>query len=173
MKYPESTGTAMRSVVSRPEQCQTTIEGDSYYAFAAKLAAAKLADNASIDVILTTGATTNAYLFCQGQCGGDAEFYVHENVTDIVGGSLFAPINKNRQSTKTSSCGVLIQPTSVTLNGVIFKEIILGGSMRMSSGSSVTSTQYVLKPNTSYLFRLTNKSGSARLAEIQLAWCEL
>jgi hypothetical protein len=172
-RLPESDTTKMRAVVARPESCQQVVEGNSYYAYLAALPAAPLADAASLEIVFTTGETSNAYLWVTAQCGGNGQFKIAEGVTGVTGGNLFVPVNRNRQSTKTSTCGVLTAPTAVTLNGVIYQEIILGGTTGVAAGNDVTSEPYLLKRNTSYLFRLTNNSGQARIAEIQLQWCEL
>ena len=173
-RSPESDTTKMRGVVARQETCQQTIEGNSFYAYKAALPGSTLANGAAMQMVFTTGANTNAYLWFVGQCGGDGQLAVYENVTEVTGGSIFVPINRNRQSTKTSTCGVINNPTAVTTNGTIYQEIILGGSGAfLSGGGDVTSQPYLMKKNTSYLFELTNNSGSAQIAEIQLQWCEL
>lgn len=172
-RSPESDTTKMRAVVSRPESCQQAIDGNSFYAYKVALPGATLANGASMQMVFTTGANTNAYMWFKGQCGGDGQFAVYENVTDVTGGNIFVPINRNRQSTKTSSCGIINNPSAVTTNGTIYQEIILGGGVLISPGGDVSSETYLLKKNTSYLFELTNNSGNAQIAEIQLQWCEL
>ena len=172
-RSPESDTTKMRGVITRPESCQQVIEGNSFYAYLAALPGDTLANGASLQMVFTTGTSTNAYLWVEGQCGGDGQFAIYESVTDVEGGTLFVPVNRNRQSTNTSSCGIVNEPTSVTTNGTIYQEIIPGGGILISPGGSVVSEPYLLKKNTSYLFELTNNAGSAQIAEIQLQWCEL
>lgn len=150
---------------------QNLRDGSTFYVFAARLNSNQLPDGQSIDVVVTPNPNVNVCMSVRAQCGGNAEFFVHENVTNITGGTVFVPINRNRRSTKTSQVGVLIQPT-VTLNGVIFEEIVFGGTTGVAAGGSVDAIDYILKPDVSYLFRLTNRSGQNRLAELQLSWCE-
>jgi hypothetical protein len=150
---------------------QNLRDGVNFYAFSARLSGNLLANNASIDIVVTPSPGTNVCMNTTFQCGGDAEFYVHENVTDISGGTLFVPINRNRRSTNTSQVGVLLQPT-VTVNGVIYEEVIIGGSGGNAGGGAVDGIDFILKPDVSYLFRLKNVSGQSRLAELQLTWCE-
>jgi hypothetical protein len=150
---------------------QNLRDGKSFYVFSARLTGNLLADSGVIDVVVTPNPNTNVCLNATVQCGGNAEFYVHENVTNITGGTIFIPINRNRRSTNVSQVGVLLQPT-VTLNGVIYEEVVLGGSGGNASGNSVEGIDYILKPDVSYLFRLKNVSGQSRLAELQLTWCE-
>jgi hypothetical protein len=150
---------------------QNLRDGVNFYAFSARLSGNLLANNASIDIVVTPSPGINVCMNATFQCGGNAEFYVHENVTDISGGTLFVPINRNRRSTNTSQVGILLQPT-VTVNGVIYEEVILGGSTGVAGGGAVDGIDYILKPDVSYLFRLKNVSGQSRLAELQLTWCE-
>jgi hypothetical protein len=150
---------------------QNLRDGQVFYVFAARLNGNQLPDNGTIDIVVTPNPGVNVCMTTNFQCGGDAEFYVHENVTDITGGTIFVPINRNRRSTNVSQVGVLIQPTA-TLNGVIYEEVILGGSAGRATGGTVEGIDYILKPDVSYLFRLKNVSGQTRLAELQLTWCE-
>ena len=151
---------------------QNLRDGMVFYVYAARLDGNKLADDANLDVVFTANPGVNVCMDVIVQCGGDAEFEIYENVTQVTGGTLFVPLNRNRRSTIASSCGAVIQPSSVTTNGVIFQEIIIGGSGGNAGGNAIDSADYILKPDTSYLFRLTNRSGQDRLAEIQLNWCE-
>lgn len=150
---------------------QNLRDGRVFYAFSAKLTGNLLANNGTIDIVVTPNPGINVCMSAIFQCGGDAEFYVHENVTGISGGTIFVPINRNRRSTSTSQVGVLIQP-NVTVNGVIYEEVIIGGGGGNAQGGGIEGIDYILKPDVSYLFRLKNVSGQSRLAELQLLWCE-
>jgi hypothetical protein len=156
-------------IISTKEQ--NLRDGQVFYVYSARLTGNLLPDGGTIDIVVTPNPGTNVCLSARVQCGGNAEFFVHENVTDIVGGTIFVPINRNRRSTNISQVGVLINPT-VTLNGVIYEEIVLGGSGGNASGGVVDGIDYIVKPDVSTLFRLKNVSGQARLAELQLTWCE-
>jgi hypothetical protein len=150
---------------------QNLRDGQIFYVFSARLTGNLLANNGTIDIVVTPNPNTNVCMTAIVQCGGDAEFYVHENVTNVTGGTIFVPINRNRRSINVSQVGVLINPT-VTVNGVIYEEIVLGGSTGVASGGAVEGIDYILKPDVSYLFRMKNVSGQSRLAELQLTWCE-
>jgi hypothetical protein len=150
---------------------QNLRDGQVFYVYSARLTNNLLANDDTIDIVITPNPGTNVCLTAIVQCGGNAEFYVHENVTNITGGTIFVPINRNRRSTNISQVGVLINPT-VTLNGIIYEEIVLGGATGVASGGAVEGIDYIIKPDVSTLFRLKNVSGQARLAELQLTWCE-
>jgi hypothetical protein len=156
-------------IISTKEQ--NLRDGQVFYVYSARLTGNLLPNNETIDIVATPNPGTNVCITATVQCGGNAEFYVHENVTNVTGGTIFVPINRNRRSTNISQVGVLINPT-VTLNGIIYEEIVLGGSGGNASGNTVEGIDYILKPDVSTLFRLKNVSGQARLAELQLTWCE-
>ena len=156
-------------IISTKEQ--NLRDGQVFYVYFARLTGNLLPNSGTIDIVVTPNPGTNVCMTAIVQCGGDAEFYVHENVTNITGGTIFVPINRNRRSTNISQVGVLINPT-VTLNGIIYEEIVLGGSGGNASGGAVDGIDYILKPDVSTLFRMKNVSGQARLAELQLTWCE-
>jgi hypothetical protein len=67
---------------------------------------------------------------------------------------------------------MIINPTVSSLGTQIDAQILPGGSGKKSSGGSAASLEYVLKPLTNYLFRLTNVNGTAHAASLQLEWYE-
>lgn len=172
MRLPESDQTAMRWVVDRDESVQNVIDGLVFYAYSSRGNGNALADDASIDIVVTPPANKNIGIGFATRIGGDAEFKVFENVTGVTGGTVFVPRNRNRASTKTAQTGVIIQPTGVTTNGVLYEEIIIGGSGGNAAGATLEGDYAIIKADTSYLFRLTNRSGQARIAELFVQWIE-
>ena len=51
-------------------------------------------------------------------------------------------------------------------------ELVAGGSGKKSGGAGAGALEIVLNPLTTYLFRLTNVSGAAQMAELFLEWYE-
>lgn len=172
MRIPESETTVMRYVINRDEAVQNIIDGLVFYAYSSKGDSSPLADDASIDIVITPPVNEAVGVGFVTRIGGDGEFRVYEAVTAIVGGTLFVPRNRNRASTKLAQTGVIIQPTSVTTNGILYEEVIVGGSGGNAAGATLQGDYAVLKANTSYLFRLTNKSNQARVAELFIQWVE-
>lgn len=97
---------------------------------------------------------------------------LHEGITVTSGGTLFVPINRNRVSTATSSSGVLINPNLTLNNTVIYEEYLAAGDSKKETGAGAYSFEYVLKSNTSYLFRLTNVGTVAAATCMSLEWYE-
>ena len=172
MRIPESDNTVMRYVVNRDESVQNIIDGLVFYAYSSKGNGNELADDASIDIVITPPVGQGIGIGFVTRIGGDGEFKVYENVTAVTGGTIFVPRNRNRASTRVAQTGVIIQPSSVTTNGILYEEIIVGGSGGNAAGATLEGDYAILKANTSYLFRLTNRSNQARIAELFVQWVE-
>jgi hypothetical protein len=172
MRIPESDHTVMRWVVDRDESVQNVIDGLVFYAYLSKGHSNELANNASIDIVVTSAVDMPIGIGFVTRIGGDAEFKVYENVTSVVGGTIFVPRNRNRTSTRVSQTGIIVQPSSVTTNGILYEEIIVGGLGRNAAGATLQGDYAIIKANTSYLFRLTNRSNQSRIAELFVQWVE-
>jgi len=146
-------------------------EGRAFYAYFLNGDANKLADNASINIAAAWAAGKYPHLVFDVRCGGDAEFTIFENAT-VTGGTSFTAINRYRSSTNTSSSAILINPTVTTTGTAITSEFLAGGSGGQAGGAAAFSFQYVLAPLTTYLFRLTNRSGQAHMAHVMIEWYE-
>jgi len=146
-------------------------EGRAFYAYFLNGDANQLADDASINIAAAWAAGKYPHLVFDVRCGGDAEFTIFENAT-VTGGTSFTAINRDRSSTNTSSSAILINPTITTTGTAITGEFLAGGSGNQAGGASAFSFQYVLAPLTTYLFRLTNRSGRAHMAHLMIEWYE-
>lgn len=173
MRRPESDRLAMRYVVNRDESLQNVLDGLVFYAYSSKGNGDQLADGESIDIVVTPPEDKSIGIGFIARIGGDAELKVYENVSGVTGGTVFVPRNRNRQSNKTSQSGVIVQPTAVTTNGVLYEEIIIGGSRGSAAGATLQGDYAVIKADTSYLFRLTNRSSQSRIAELFVQWVEM
>ena len=104
-------------------------------------------------------------------CLGDAELYIYEG-TVATGGTSYTPINRNRNYTTSSNVAMILNPTVTSVGTEIDGHIIPGGTGKKSAGDTAVSMEYVLKPLTNYLFRLTNVNGTAHAAYLALEWYE-
>ena len=66
----------------------------------------------------------------------------------------------------------MINPTVSVTGTEIDAELVAGGSGKKSGGGGSGSLEIILNPLTTYLFRLTNVSGTAQMAELFLEWYE-
>ena len=162
---------AVQPLIVRDDAIQCVIDGRSFYVFKTYRTAAPLASLASIDIVITSAPGKNLGIGYIAECGGNAELTVSENVTNIVGGDLFVPFNRNRGSSLTSTTGALINPTSLTLGTTVYEELVLGGTGGNAAGAAVRG-DYALLDDVSYLFRLTNVTGQAHIASLAIQWVE-
>ena len=152
---------------------QRNHDGRGYFAYKIAPDSAPLASGASIDIVLASPSGVFPHITVDGMCLGDAELYVYEGTT-TTGGTAFTPINRNRNYavSNTSEVAMVINPTVTSVGTEIDAQIIPGGAGKKSSGGAAGSLEYVLKPLTNYLFRLTNVNGTAHAASLNLEWYE-
>ena len=152
---------------------QRNHDGRAFFAYKVYPDSAKLASGASINIAMAAPAGVFVHVTVEGLCLGDAELFIYEGST-TSGGTPFTPINRNRNHTITnpSQVAMVIAPTVSAVGTEIDAQIIPGGSGNKSTGGSAQSLEYVLKPLTTYLFRLTNVNGTAHAAYLTLEWYE-
>lgn len=152
---------------------QRNHDGRGYYAYKIAPDSAPLASAASIDIVLASPSGVFPHITVDGMCLGDAELYIYEG-TSTTGGTAFTPINRNRNYavSNVSQVAMVINPTVTSVGTEIDAQIIPGGVGKKSSGGAAGSLEYILKPLTNYLFRLTNVNGTAHAASLNLEWYE-
>jgi len=152
---------------------QRNHDGRAYYAYKIAPDSSPLAAAASINIVMASPSGVFPHVTIDGMCLGDAELYIYENTT-TTGGTAFTPINRNRNyaASNVSQVAMVINPTVTSVGTEIDAQIVPGGSGKKSSGGGAGSLEYVLKPLTNYLFRLTNVNGTAHAASLQLEWYE-
>lgn len=163
---------ANQPLVVRQDTVQSVIDGIVFYAFKLHPSTDLLGDLESIEFLVTTAANRPVGIGFVAQCGGNAEVYVYEDVTNVVGGTLVVPLNRNRASDNTAVTGVLLNPASYTLGPLIYSDLILGGSGGNAAGASAQADYALLAANKSYLFRLTNTTNQDHVAELMVQWIE-
>lgn len=133
--------------------------------------ATPLAAGASLDIALANASGVSPQISISGLCGGDAVGYLYEGAT-VTGGTALTAINKNRNSLTTSQSAALLNPTVTNFGTMILSQILIGGSGKKAGGSQTGSSDLILKPLTTYLFRITNVNGTDHVAEMNLEWIE-
>jgi hypothetical protein len=152
---------------------QRNHDGRAYFAYKLYPTSAKLAANASIDIVMASPAGVFPHITVDAFCQGDAEFYIYEGST-TTGGTAFTPINRNRNYavSNPSQSAMVINPTINSLGTELDGQIVPGGVGKKSGGGDSGSLEYVLKPLTNYHFRLTNVNGTSHAASLTLEWYE-
>lgn len=152
---------------------QRNHDGRAFYAYKLYPDSAPLDALASIDIAMAAPAGVFPHVTIYGLCLGDAELYIYEGST-TSGGTAFTPINRNRNYavSNPSQIAMVIAPTVSNVGTELDAQIIAGGAGKKSGGGTAGSLEYVLKPLTTYLFRLTNVNGTAHAAYLTLEWYE-
>jgi hypothetical protein len=147
------------------------VEGRAYALGAVYTFASPLADGSSIDIAIAFPSGVEPRFSISGLCAGDAMGYLYEGAS-VTGGTSITPINKNRNSTTASQGVALLNPTVNSLGTTLLSQILIGGTGKKATGGQTGASDLVLKPLTTYLFRLTNVNGTAHAAEMILEWYE-
>lgn len=152
---------------------QRNHDGRAYFAYKIAPDSAPLAAGASINIVLASPSGVYPHITVDGMCLGDAELYIYEGAS-TTGGTAFTPINRNRNYaiSNSSQVAMVINPTVTSVGTEIDVQLIPGGSGKKASGGAAGSLEYVLKPLTNYLFRLTNVNSAAHAASLTLEWYE-
>ena len=139
-----------------------------------------LGNNASKDVRLvvpniTIPADNNAVGLCphfrfEVISAGTGDFYLYEGTTFNANGSQRTPINRERNGTYTSKLQVWEDPTVNAVGTEIFHGMI-PANKTSGGGISTTVSEFVLKNNTSYLFRFTSTQAGGNVL-MRLFWYE-
>ena len=101
----------------------------------------------------------------------EAELYLYEDMTYTVGngGTLQTTYNRNRSSATTPGMTIYLSPTPATTGNNLW--IGLVGSGRAAGGEARGMTEWVLKPNADYLFRVTSRAAGNKIV-VRLIWYE-
>jgi hypothetical protein len=146
-------------------------EGRAYNVYRMYPSAAKLAAGASCNIAIAWASNVYAHLVIDASCGGDAELYIYEGAV-VTGGTAFTAVRRNRVIETASQSAVLINPTVTSVGTELDGQIVAGGTGKKAGGAGTGGLEMVLKPLTTYLFRLTNVNGTAHMAELLLEWYE-
>lgn len=144
-------------------------EGRAYYAYKQYPYAAGLAAGSSIDIAVAfpAGVTPHAVFGYGGS--GEAEFYVYEDPITSGGTSLI--INRRNRNLATTSSGVAVVAPTVTSTGTELMAEFVPADKQGGGGQNYT-FEMVLKPLTTYLFRLTNVNAQPHAANLIIEWYE-
>jgi hypothetical protein len=149
-------------------------EGRAHYVYKMHPDNARLAVNGNINIALAFPAGIEAHAVLEYQCGGEAEFYAYENAT-TNGGTAMTLHNRNRSINRNSQGAAVLNPTISSVGTEFYAEFISSASgpgHSSGSGGGNFSFEFVLKPLTTYLFRLTNVNSASQMAELRIDWYE-
>jgi hypothetical protein len=146
-------------------------EGRAYCLYVTRNNGNKLAAGASLDIAVAFASGVYPHIVATYLCGGSAEFYIYEGST-VSNGTAGVTKKRNRSSTIASQSASTINPTVSSIGTELFAGQIITGQGSGSSGGAAGIDEYVLSPLTTYLFRVTNRSNTAEIAQVHLDWYE-
>lgn len=133
---------------------------------------ADLPNDGVLEVLLTTGAKDVHAVF-EAVVEGDFELDIFENPTVTDDGTALAEVNLNRNSSKVATVVATHTPTTSADGDNLYSKWLLGGvGFFADTALARTDTEFNLKQNEQYLFRLTNRSGSGSPCSWVVQWYE-
>jgi hypothetical protein len=138
---------------------------------------AAVADDASADLLISTGANYNPHAVIIASVQGNCKAFLYEGVTTSDDGTSVTAYNSNRSSTNTSDPSFYHSPTVSNTGTQIGQGFIPGGekSGAVGGGGSTeirSGAEIILKKSTKYLVRITNISGSDAEISITMGFYE-
>jgi hypothetical protein len=146
-------------------------EGRAFYVYKTFKKGSPLAVNGNLDIALAWPDGYAPHCVFTYESGGSSEFYIYENPT-TSGGTAMTVHRRNRVLTTTSAAAAVHTPTVTSVGTEIFGEFISSGAGGTGIGGRGLTPEFVLKPLTTYLFRLTNVNSQSNEAELILDWYE-
>ncbi len=90
-----------------------------------------------------------------------------EDTTVSASGSLITAYNNSRSSLNVTTVLIYDSPT-VTSAGVVLETIVIPGNKQTGSFGSESSNEWILKPSTNYIIRVTNNTIGAGDSEVTI-----
>lgn len=131
--------------------------------------AATLSDAAAQDILLVVPAGIYPHIFFTVRGSGETNAVLYEAATVSANGTGVAEINRNRNSTNVASLAVYTGPT-VTGTGTVLMTVHFGSGQQLG-GEDRAEQEFLLKPSTIYLFRITSEANGNDLSW-QIGWYE-
>lgn len=136
---------------------------------------AGIVNGASSDILLAVPAGVfphlNTTLITTDTGGVDVKFY--EGTTTSADGTAVSTFNRNRNSTNTPSTVITHTPTVTGVGTLIHDALIPAPAKDAGLISAAVNEEWVLKPSTKYLLRVTNNSGGNVEVVFDVAWYEI
>jgi len=139
-----------------------------------------LIDTGTQDLLIQTGgAYMHLHRFLIALGAGDIDIVTYEGTTHSSAGTPLVVHNTNRNSTNASLASLSYTPTVTTTGTLVHRKWIVptatGIGPRPDTGISdlANGEEWILKPQTSYLIRITNNSGGTISLAFDFLWYEV
>lgn len=136
-----------------------------------------LANNGTIDMVLTTGAAWAAHLVWIAAAGGDVLVEIFKDAVINSGGSALTVSNRSQEAPvrATTLTSALLDPTLTSPGTSLVPGgfLIPGGTGGVAQGGGGEGRDELIQPvSSTYLYRLTNMAGLAKNCNLALDFYE-
>jgi hypothetical protein len=136
-----------------------------------------MANVTTYNVILEAPAVECHFIFTLYSNEFGFSLATYEGVTADANGTLWTPLNNNRNSTNVALTKLRLDPTNVVTTGatIIRAGIIgtAGGTSQRSGGTIERLSECILKKNTKYLIRIVNLGNTTNNLNYICSWYEV
>jgi hypothetical protein len=136
-----------------------------------------MANATTYNVILEAPAVECHFIFTLSSNEFGFSLATYEGVTADANGTLWVPLNNNRNSTNAALTKLRLDPTNVVTTGAtVIRAGILGtagGTSQRSGGTLERLSETILKKNTKYLIRIVNLGNSTNNLNYTCSWYEV
>jgi len=122
-------------------------------------------------LIVTPNTTTYSHLIFTVTVSAEATFDFYEAVTATGNGTELDMFSRNRQKDTTPGTTFYHTPTGLGALTTVLGEGILGNGKGVGGGIR-DAEEFILKPNTKYLFRMANEVAGTNEYDWQFNWYE-
>jgi len=144
-------------------------QGLRFKAFYLQPHGSELANDATLDILLKVG-SRHIHAVPRLVTGGDMDLLIYKDTTTSNEGTPIEAVAKNQVDNISSGVTVFSAPTVTAPGTVLLNWFVPGG--KKGPGMAWSEAQWILKCNTNYLFRITNRSGGAIQFGFSLGWME-
>jgi hypothetical protein len=134
-----------------------------------------LTNTSSANLVFEVGAK-EAHLIYEVQAEMEIHFTINGGITYGASGTSLAKLNKDRNSTNTSTAFLHYTPTTPSLSAATLLRTRHFGSGSTPAGMGTGDRglyEFILKANTKYLFQVINQSGGSGWYAFYLNWYEI
>ena len=133
-----------------------------------------LASTATLDFLLVTdGSTPHFRSAVMQMTGGPCDVALYEDTVTSADGTPMTPYNNNRLSTNTSSTLLYQGPTITDIGTQIEYHLVPVAGNQSGGAVEKVGGEWILKPASKYVVRVTNNDNSAVDVGFSFFWYEL
>jgi len=131
----------------------------------------ELGNDAVLNVLVKVG-SKHVHAVPRLAAGGDCDLLMYTGTTTSNDGTPIGVVAKNQADERSSNVTAFSAPTITADGSLLWSQFVPGGSGPQAAGGDWSEAQWILKCNTYYLFRMTNRSGGVIQLSFSIGWME-